>query len=87
MEDKGICSKVNVITWLEFELAYYNSAVCRFNHYTMRTLLTWRLDRNTEIGEFTKKRDKTNKNSIRLQLQGEIEEIRINYFPREKNEN
>ena len=34
---KGICSKVNVIVRLEFELAYYDSAVHRFNHYTTRT--------------------------------------------------
>ena len=34
---KGICLKVNVIARLEFELAYYDSAVQRFNHYTMRT--------------------------------------------------
>ena len=36
---KGICPKVNVIARLEFELAYYDSAVHRFNHYTMRTPL------------------------------------------------
>ena len=34
---KGICSKVNVIAQLEFELASYDSAVHRFNHYTTRT--------------------------------------------------
>ena len=34
---KGICPKVNIIAQLEFELAYYNSAVHRFNHYTTRT--------------------------------------------------
>ena len=34
---KGICPKVNVIARLEYKLAYYNSAVHRFNHYTMRT--------------------------------------------------
>ena len=34
---KGICPKVNVIARLEFELAYYNSAVQRFNHYATRT--------------------------------------------------
>ena len=34
---KRICPKVNVIAWLEFELAYYISAVQRFNHYTTRT--------------------------------------------------
>ena len=34
---KGIRSKVNVIARLEFELAYYDSAVHRFNHYTTRT--------------------------------------------------
>ena len=34
---KGICPKVNIIVRLEYELAYYDSAVNRFNHYTMRT--------------------------------------------------
>ncbi len=34
---KGICLKVNVIARLEHELAYYDSAVHRFNHYTTRT--------------------------------------------------
>ena len=34
---KGICPKVNVIARLEFELAYYDSAVYRFNHCTTRT--------------------------------------------------
>ena len=34
---KGICPKVNIIAQLENELAYYNSAVHRFNHYTTRT--------------------------------------------------
>ena len=33
---KGICLKVNIIARLEYELAYYDSAVYRFNHYTMR---------------------------------------------------
>ena len=40
-EDKGvhnfpkvICQKVNVIAWLEFELAYYDSAVQFLNHDT-----------------------------------------------------
>ena len=31
---KGICPKVNVIAWLEFELAYCVYAVQRFYHYT-----------------------------------------------------
>ena len=31
---KGICPKVNIIAWLEYELAYYDSTVHRFNHYT-----------------------------------------------------
>ena len=31
---KGICPKENVIARLEYELAYYDSAVHRFNHYT-----------------------------------------------------
>ena len=30
-------TKVNVIARLEYELAYYDSAVHRFNHYTTRT--------------------------------------------------
>ena len=34
---KSICLKVNVIARLEFELAYYDSAVHRFNHYTTKT--------------------------------------------------
>ena len=34
---KGICPKVNVIARLEYELAYYDSAVHRFNYYTTRT--------------------------------------------------
>ena len=34
---KGISPKVNVIERLEFELAYYDSGVRRFNHYTTRT--------------------------------------------------
>ena len=36
---KGICPKVNVIVRLEYKLAYYDSAVQRFNHYTTRTPL------------------------------------------------
>ena len=31
---KNICAKVNVKAQLEFVLAYYDSAVHRFNHYT-----------------------------------------------------
>ena len=34
---KGICPNVNVIAWLEFELAYYDSPVQGFNNYTTRT--------------------------------------------------
>ena len=34
---KGICLKVNVIPRLEYEFAYYDSVVRRFNHYTTRT--------------------------------------------------
>ena len=32
---------MNVIAQLEFELAYYNSTVDRFNHYTTRTIRLW----------------------------------------------
>ena len=35
---KSICPEVNVRSRLDFELAYYDSAVNRFNHYTTRTL-------------------------------------------------
>ena len=34
---KSICPKVNVIARLEFEIAYYDSAVQRINHYTTKT--------------------------------------------------
>ena len=34
---KGICPKVNVLARPEYELAYYDSAVHRFNNYTTRT--------------------------------------------------
>ena len=34
---KGICQKVNVTERLDFELAYYESAVHHFNHYVART--------------------------------------------------
>ena len=34
---EGIRLKVNVIVWLEFELAYYDSTYQCFNHYTTRT--------------------------------------------------
>ena len=34
---KGICTKVNVIARLEYELTYYDPTVQRFNHYSMRT--------------------------------------------------
>ena len=32
-----ICPKVNTITWLEFESAYYNVVVRNINHYATRT--------------------------------------------------
>ena len=35
---KGICQKVKVIVWLDFELVYYDSAVQHYNHYTAGTL-------------------------------------------------
>ena len=35
----SICPRVNVIARLEFELAYYDSAVQPFNHYTSGTPL------------------------------------------------
>ena len=39
---RSICPKVNVIVRQEFELAYYDLAVQRFNHYTTATpTSTW----------------------------------------------
>ena len=35
---KGICPKVNTIVRLEYEHAYYDSAVHRFNYYITRTM-------------------------------------------------
>ena len=32
---KEISSKVNIIAWLEFELAYYDVVVQHVNHYNM----------------------------------------------------
>ena len=32
----GICPKLKVIARLRFELAYYDIAIQRFNHYTTR---------------------------------------------------
>ena len=48
---RGICPKVNVIARLEYELAYYDSAVHLFNHYTTRTppILNERPDIYTHI--------------------------------------
>ena len=37
MFPKGICPKVNVIARLDFEIAFYDSEVHRFNHYIART--------------------------------------------------
>ena len=34
---KGISPKANTIVQREFKLAYYDSAVNCFNHYTMKT--------------------------------------------------
>ena len=34
----GICPKVNMIARMKFKLAYYDSTVQHFNHYTTRTL-------------------------------------------------
>ena len=46
---KGICPKVNVITRLEFELAYYNFGVQRFNHYTTRTPFTYEFELISDV--------------------------------------
>ena len=36
---KGISPKVNVVAWLEFELAYYDVVVWNVSHYATVTLL------------------------------------------------
>ena len=52
---KGICPKVNVITRLEYELTYYNSAVHCFNHYTTRTPLSFFvLKKNRRVNHWMK---------------------------------
>ena len=43
---KGISPKVNVIAWLEFELAYYDVKVQHVNHYATRAHTPPVLDRN-----------------------------------------
>ena len=52
---KGICSKVNVIAWLEFELAYYDSAAQRFYNYTTRTPSLISFEIGLHIKLFTQK--------------------------------
>ena len=49
-------------------------------------VLRWKLERNIVIGGHTKKSDKNNKVSKRLQLQGVIGEIKFNFFTRKKGE-
>ena len=41
---KGISPKVNVIAWLEFELAYFEAVVKHFNNY-----ITWSSLQNKSI--------------------------------------
>ena len=35
---KSICLKVSIIGWLEFELAYFGTAVQHMNHYATGTI-------------------------------------------------
>ena len=35
---KGISLKVNIIVWLEIELAYFKATVQHFSHYVTRAL-------------------------------------------------
>ena len=58
---KGICPKVDVLARLEFELAFYDSAVLRINHNTTGTppdmwlvnssVGTWKIDFKNMIGD------------------------------------
>ena len=36
---KDVSPKVNIVAWLEFELAYYNVSLQHVNHYAMGTSL------------------------------------------------
>ena len=47
---------------------------------------TYKLMYNIEIGGHTKKSDKNNKKSKKLQLEGETRRIRINYFTSKNKE-
>ena len=42
---ESIKSKVNVIVWLEFKLAFYNIKVQHINNYTMKTNLQMTLSK------------------------------------------
>ena len=70
--------------WISFlradsDLRIYHLVLCsNFNLLHMLSYPTLKLDCNIDIGRYTKKSDKINKKSKRLQLQGEIREIRIN---------
>ena len=66
---KGICPKVNIIAQLEYELAYYDSAVHRFNNYTTLTphwdfevktnhLIPARLSNNKQKSKKKKKKER-----------------------------
>ena len=58
---KGICQKVNIIARPKIEVAYYDSAVHRLNHYTTRTPLNL-FRSNTKCLMYQKK----NQYSVRL---------------------
>ena len=69
-------SKVNVIAWLEFEFAYYDSVVYHFNHYSTRTpryLVI--VNKKTEI-------DRT----CRIVSFAIQPDLRVNFKEREKND-
>ena len=73
---KGICPKVNVIARLEYELAYYDSAVHRFNHYTTRTSLVcvragmcvWKLSWGENITIKEKKKEGRKQKQVEVRL-------------------
>ena len=53
----------------------------------MEIIITiWKLLYNIEIDGYRKKSDENNQKNKGLQSQGEIREIRINFFTRKKNE-
>ena len=86
---KGICLKVTVIARLEYELAYYDSAVHHFNHYTMRTPpwlhlmvknIFWRVETTPSLFLVLGPLYPRLVVSVRVQSTGQINQLKIIYI-------